>query len=515
MRIFLITICVAVIQCLAFAQGFKTRHYVANASQNSSKALFESTLNNYVGLGFAVDTSGNVARNQIVLTGLNSNGEVQWVKKHHGGAIEYLENGFIQRCFYKSGNYLYFAGCAQDSDAASGRMFGIFLKYNLNGDTVWRRTFKSSDPLEDVVPQMVTKSTDGGFLMTGFFQHWGNNTNPCLLIKTDSEGNELWRKKIGKGSPNVCDGKAIVQDSLSKKIAIVGYQYVGSSNDIYDHILITDSVGNKKYQGNFCTIGGMATDLIQSNDGKILMVGWQFYSEKIGGTNTARSFACKFDINDPASPVWKINGFDRQAIYNGFTSAVELGNSDILIGGFIDTTIGVLNKPPSNLAPNHLTRLTIIDTTGNIKWNRYYNYKTNDNLTQNYQGLRSLNLSNSGSWLAAIEGFNYPASNPLFFVKYDSTGCDSSLAYCALVNSGVEEFQVSGSGFRVYPNPVNDELYIQHSDGHSENTELIITDVNGKETKKEMLDPEGKINTSDLSPGIYFLQIKQNKELVY
>jgi hypothetical protein len=157
------------------AQGFRTWHYTAQASNNRTREIFEISPGVYMGTGFAVDTSTGVPRNSLTLMGLNAQGQVQWLKKHSGGSLEYINNPFAPHCFYKKNNTIYFIGCAHDSDGGNGRMFGVFIKYNLSGDTIWRKTYRSSDSLEDVVPQMVTASTDGGFLITGFFQHWGNN----------------------------------------------------------------------------------------------------------------------------------------------------------------------------------------------------------------------------------------------------------------------------------------------------------------------------------------------------
>jgi hypothetical protein len=46
----------------------------------------------------------------------------------------------------------------------------VFVKFDLNGDTIWQKFYRDTDPLEDVIPQMVTASADGGFYLTGFFQ---------------------------------------------------------------------------------------------------------------------------------------------------------------------------------------------------------------------------------------------------------------------------------------------------------------------------------------------------------
>ena len=495
------------------SQGFKVRHSIPNASDNSTKALFEISPGNYIGAGFVTDTSSGSAISKIAIMGLGAQGQLLWTKKYKGNKIEYLNNGFIQRCFYKKDNFLYYAGCVVDT---AGAQIGVFLKFDMNGDTLWQKIYRDSASI-DIIPQMVTASVDGGFLITGFFQNWTTNTRQGLILKTDANGNELWRRKINKLAPNVQDGKAIVQDSTSKKIAIVGYQYL-SAADNHDNILILDSLGTKKHQGTLCWggVGGYAVDLIQTHDKKLVMVGWQYYSESLGGNNCMRSFAVKFDINYPAAPIWKIDGFDKLGLYNGFTCITELKNNDLLIGGFIDTLQGVWNGT-NNQPGNSFTRLTIVDKNGLLKWNRYYDYKTNPSASDNAQGIHSINTCEDGSWLATIEGYNYPGVNPFLFVKYDSTGCDSSAAHCSTLNFvGLENQAKTNPEIRLYPNPAKDFLYIEVSETNEQTEiEFKIIDSRGASIVHSTLQSKGRIDIRNLENGMYFITGSKNNKVIY
>jgi len=510
MRFSLLVIFIFISNCVT-AQGFKVRHSIPGASNNSARALYESSPGNYIAAGFITDTSSGQAVRCISIMGLGSQGQLLWTKKYKSTSkINYLNNGFIQRCFYKQGNFMYYAGCINDS---AGSQMGVFIKFTMSGDTLWQKTYRDTI---DLIPQKVTGSMDGGFLMTGFFQNWVNHTRQGLILKTDANGNELWRKKINKSGQNVQDGKAIVQDSASKKIAIVGYQYFTSS-DTHDNILILDSLGNKKYQGTFCWsgVGGMGTDLIQTRDKKLVMIGCQYYPQIIGGNlNTSRSFAVKFDIDTPNIPIWKIDGYDILGITNFFATVVELNNEDILIGGALDSMQGVWNGS-NNKPSNVLTRLTRVSKNGTIKWNRYYDYKTNNTLSDNIQGIHSIDVCQDGSWLASIEGINFPGVNPHLFVKYDSTGCDSTLAYCATLNlAGIKPY-AQDNQITLFPNPVADVLNIDISGLKTENLELIIIDIHGREIKKLSLRQNQKIDVTDLRSGMYLVKISHNDELIY
>lgn len=505
MRLLLSNICFCISLVLSAQEGFKTRYYPSNTLTSNTKAIFETTPGNYIGCGYLFDTLNGLNTNRIAMIGLNSQGQIQWLKKYGNYKLEYLNNQFIQRTFRRLGNFIYLATCVRDSN---NKQIGCFIKFNLNGDTLWQRFYR--DTAEDVIPQMVTSCLDGGFLITGFFE---GASRRCMLIKTSANGNELWRKKISKPAPNISDGQTILQDSASKKIVIGGYQNLGSNN-IYDNMLVLDSLGNWIAQGNYCVFGGLAKDMIQTRDHKFIVVGYQYYPQSLGGNYLTKAYAVKFDINDPYNPIWKINGYGKLALYNGFFCLKELSNGDVMIAGSLDSVHGVINGP-LNAIENELIRFTKIDSNGNIIWNRFYNYKTNDSADFNSQGVMALELSSDGGWIAAIEGFNIPNPNPFFFVKYDSTGCDSSAAYCATVNLvGLQSVKIRNTNVHIYPNPANRTLFIE-SMLFDEDSELILTDILGRQVLQINITQKNSIDISALQEGVYFLSLLKNKEVVY
>jgi len=470
--------------------------------------MFESTPGNYITGGFVVEMVNNVSCNRLCLMGLGAQGQIVWIKKYGNSKFEYLNNNFISRCFYKKNNNLYYAGCVRDS---LDNQIGVLIKFDLNGDTLWQKTYL--DPQEDVIPQMVTASVDGGFLMTGFFQNWTNNTNPCLLIKTDANGNELWRKKLSKVTPNTQDGQAILQDVATKKIVMVGYQYIGNANSwfIHDNVLITDSLGEQATRFNYTGFGGVLKDVIQTSDQKIVAVGYKYSPQTIGGNNLGRAFAVKFDINNPSQPIWTLE-YDKLTLANAFTCLVELQNGDVLAGGGLDT------MQVNNLNTNTFVRLTKISPNGTVSWNRNYDYKINAPTSDNILGLQSINLTNDGSWIGAIECVNFPSPNPFFFVKFDSTGCDSTLAYCqSQVVSGVYQNTLNDVRVEVFPNPASDRFTVAVNNSTSEKgIELHVFDLSGREIKRLMLANEKEeVDISDLCQGVYILKLTQNSKLVY
>lgn len=420
--------------------------------------------------------------------------------------MEYLSPIGLARSYYKKGNFIYYAGCVRDSNNAQ---IGVLIKFNLVGDTLWQKFYR--DPQQDVIPHMVTASVDGGFLVTGFFQDWINIVSPGLIIKTDANGNELWRKEINKVVPNVCVGRAIVQDSATKKIIIVGYQYLGSASafDTYDNVVVLDSLGVKLSQH---TLGGdmpgVLYDLIQTSDKKMVAVGAAYV--KTPQDNLSYSYVVKFDLNGPlnlpASPLFVNSNFDYLNFRNAFTCIYELPNGDFLIGGDYDT---LQNQ---NIMPNWMTRLVRMDKNGNVIWKKYYTYWHTPGVS-NEQSMMSMCPTSDNGIVASLYSFNTPAPAPAIFIKWDSTGCDSSQAYCQMVAAGISRNYLQDEEVKVFPNPTQGLLQISVSA-----TALVVYDITGREIKRVLLDAnmqDHKIDLRTLDDGVYTISLLRNKVAVY
>jgi hypothetical protein len=494
------------------SQGFKARHYLPKAVNNTARAVFEVSPGNYLAAGFMVDSlQPNV--NNLTILGLDSLGKITWSKYYPGNQFQYLNNNFISRCFYKQGNNVYYTGCVNKN----GRAIGVLTKFNLNGDTIWQKLYHSPDSMEDVIPQMVTGSVDGGFLITGFFQHWGQHYSHCLIIKTDKNGNELWRKQVGKTAPDVMDGNSIIQDSATKKIVIAGYQYKSGAHH-HDNIVILDSLGNKLIQRSYAGYGGYAKDLIQTKDKKIVFVGWQSFPPTPDISFLSHSYAVKFDLNNPGVPIWRLDFVDKKAYYNTFTSISEVANGDLLVSGVIDTMQSVYGEPfhgPSNM----LSRLTVITAQGIIKQQKYYDYKRNPPDEFNSSGISTINVAPSGCWLGNIIESN-SGLNPFFIVKYDAHGCDSTAAHCATLNLvGVNESSHDPVTFSVYPNPANQFLTLNLGTSSLPHPlEITLVNALGQAVITEVVSPGKKqqlIPLNNLPAGLYQLLVTNNGSLIF
>jgi hypothetical protein len=462
-----------------------------------TRAVFETSPGNYIAAGFSTDTIDHVGLTRLTIMGLDSAGKIKWTKRYGTKKFAYLNNTFISRTFIKQGNFLYYAGCVTDT---TGKQFGALVKFNMTGDTIWQKLYRSADPNEDVIPQFVAPSVDNGFLLTGFFQHWTLHYNKCLVIKTDASGKELWRKKIGKDPPDAQDGKVIIQDSATKKIVIVGYQYL-TTNDNYDNLLILDSLGNKLLQHHFSSNGASIRELIQTSDKNYLMLGAIYSNSIVNGSPLQYGFAVKFDLLNPTSPIW-IKNYGPLTSMNILVLAKNLPNDEILLAGGVDT------MTLKNFPRKDLTRFMYISKNGTPILDRYVYYDDISSTIPTYQGICSLELTSDKGFIITLAN-NQNTNNPFFFIKYDSTGCDSSLAYCASVSS-IEKARGHNS-FKFFPSPANDQLrLVLDEDFQSDGVTAQIINSLGEIVKNEAIQPRSQRHSlivRELPEGIYYLRM--------
>ncbi len=86
-----------------------------------------------------------------------------------------------------------------------------------------------------------------------------------------------------------------------------------------------------------------------------------------------------------------------------------------------------------------------------------------------------------------------------------------------VLGTSIDEFEALGSSdFSVYPNPVNDELFVEVKGSNSELYEIMCFDLTGRLLYKENFDGNAKmeINTSGWNQGTYMIKIVADGNVV-
>lgn len=112
-------------------------------------------------------------------------------------------------------------------------------------------------------------------------------------------------------------------------------------------------------------------------------------------------------------------------------------------------------------------------------------------------------------------GSNYSA------ISYFTTGNNTNgLHEIPQVKGGDGNTGSSITGFRVFPNPAAEIINLEFDASQPGQSEIRITDVNGRETLKENISVisghnKSTLKISDYSSGIYFLNIRNNDKVFF
>ena len=185
----------------------------------------------------------------VLFIKIDSQGNIEWVKSFSslivhdkittdvGQSIQQTtDGGFIITGF---------------SMGAIGGFGGWLIKTDSEGNKIWDYFFDESG--EDG-GMSVQQTSDGGYIIGGITSSFGNGEDDVWLIKIDSQGNEMWNKTFGGSSNDVCYS---VQQTIDSGYITCGFteSFGNGEKDVW--LIKTDSQGNEMWNKTF---GGRKND---------------------------------------------------------------------------------------------------------------------------------------------------------------------------------------------------------------------------------------------------------------
>ena len=482
------------------------KYFLPHSYNANSLDVIETTSNNYIIYGSTYDTIAGKVTPVMTLIGLDQNYNIAWRKTYGDSLFTYIRYITTKGFFVKKNNYLYGALMAYDS---AHKQPGVFMKFDYNGDTLWQKKYYVNN--DEFFFTSVAPSIDNGFLITGAVQtttpgYNGHPISAAYLLKTDADGNKLWDKRFYKSNLDETQvGQKIMQDSVTKKIIIVGAQDVGTTQ--YSNIMVLDSLGNLLVQkGSNALYGGGLEDNIQLKDGYFLASGVILHPDHVvNGYTTGKSYLVKFDMN--GNQIFSLQ-YDSLETGNDILRIQELSDSSIITAGTLETMMIY------GTGINQIFRIMKVDKNGNMVWKKYFDNYTNNLVNEN---LSAMNITQDGSIIFTTEAWGgYTPPSPYTFYKTDTSYCDFNAIAC--YNAvGIKEGKIIKQNINCYPNPASNYCTLNLQElGYFKPITIEVSNTLGQIIYKSNTNTalSHLLNTGSYDEGVYYITVRQYNSIV-
>jgi hypothetical protein len=295
------------------------------------------------------------------------------------------------------------------------------IRTDENGDTLWTKTYGGASTDEG---RSVKQTADGGFIVVGFTESYGDYYRNVYLIKTDGDGDTAWTRTYG--TMNYQEGRSIVVCDDGGYI-IAGWR--GGEDDVY--VIRTDSLGNELWYRTYVGYSNeRAWSVIQTADGGYAVAGW---TESTLG-RAADVYVIK--MNDSGDSLW--SGTYGDIENDEGRDIVEIPGRGYAVAG-------------KTFAPGIMFYLIRIDNDGDLIWERTYGEGV---------GVICHSLARTYDDGYVLAGYNI-SYNEDYVVR---TNADGDTLWTTTVLSGVDihcrsVVQTSDGGYAIAGN-VNGEIYM-------------------------------------------------------
>ncbi len=408
--------------------------------------------------------AGSTDLNNIFIIRTNAYGDTIW-SRHLGYIDAYSVKQTIDGGFIITGSTL-------NPDTAGGINRDLYLiKTNPNGDTLWTRRFGGK---RDDVGFCVAQTIDSGYIVTGETNDSLTNVSCIFLVKTNTNGNLLWKRKIG--NQNHCYSHSVHQTTDGGYIISGSSEnYTSYQEDVY--LVKTNSTGDTLWTRTYGgTQADYSWDVVPTNDGGYIVGG----TTGSYGAGSNDFYAIKTNANGDTLWTRTYGGIDIDEL----SSIVQTNDGGYALAG-ITYSFG---------AGNEDVYLVRINSVGDTLWTRTFGGAL-------YDGghLGMVKTSDGGFAIGGMSNSYGALDNDFYLIKTDENGFATAIA---------ENSKITNNTISISPNPATTNLTIQ-----TPLTSTIgIFDLEGQCLKTlPNAQPTTTIDVSGLPAGIYFIKATSEK----
>jgi len=245
--------------------------------------------------GFAILSS-----NSLDLRKTDSQGNIQW-SNDYTGTTNCEGKSVIQT---NDGGYAILANKALYLSQFGNTYDIVLIKTDEDGNEIWRQTYKETDVnFYDVeFGFSIIQTNDEGFIIAGYKQEVRYNgyeysvgDENFLLIETDANGNEIWNKTYDKF--NSTDMATSIVSTVDGGYTIAGYtQDLNETH--YVRLLKIDSVGNIDWERMFEIEEQVFPSVVTTSDGGYAFIDGSrlIKTDAIGNQKWGKQYNFSFSI---------------------------------------------------------------------------------------------------------------------------------------------------------------------------------------------------------------------------
>ncbi|HEX7320669.1 MAG TPA: hypothetical protein VF399_10000 [bacterium] len=377
------------------------------------------------------------------------------------------------------------------------------IKTDANGDTVWTRCYGGSN---DELATSVEKTSDNCYVIVGWTTSYGAGGHDIYLLKINQQGDALWTSTYGGLDYDFAWDVAEVAGN-GYIIAGVTESLSDSFGDVY--LIKTDNVGSivwsKTYGGDNVDVG---SHVQQTYDGGFMIAGWTISS----GAGSVDFYLIKTD--SLGDTLWT-------RTYGGDSMDVCYSAQQTLDSGFI--MVGLTTSFGAGAGDVYLVKT---NSNGDTTWSKTYGgsasevgfsvQQTQDNGYIICGGTNSYGMGNTDVYLIRVD----PWGNLLWSATYgeadfmDEGYCVQTTSDNGYIISGYKESVYTGDRDIYLVRTAPDETHIRENNvictPHNNKLPAIFSGPLQlpKDKKCRVFDITGRIVMPNIiKPGVYFIQI--------